>query len=295
MQATPGKGKTEEGKKSKSNSWVCIVGCMALCVMATVGMIVIAGIGIAIPFFQTNLADAQKEKAMMDLDVIRSAVNLYNAQNRPLTGTKLSPLLGRYLQELPVDPWGNEYLFDSQVGVILSYGADAQAGGKGSDRDVVVYYKPPIQIIRAQYKGKWGLPRRKDRLTVTLSKPAKLVDKSLLLQSLCLVTSDGKEVSIAELQEKHDHQWMLLSDDVSKGRLSLISKKNAKSMPIEETMKVSLRTAVEKNGDAHSEFGLRELWLKDGPLEKDIYGFATTDLLKKPVTGNATRIEKSSR
>ncbi len=44
--------------------------------------------------------------ARQDLDVIRNAITLHDAQNKALTGTKLDPLVGRYLQELPLDPWG---------------------------------------------------------------------------------------------------------------------------------------------------------------------------------------------
>ena len=58
-----------------------------------------------------------------DLDILRNAINLYDAQNPPLTGTSLEPLFPRYLQELPKDPWGNPYLVDTRTGFICSYPA----------------------------------------------------------------------------------------------------------------------------------------------------------------------------
>jgi general secretion pathway protein G len=121
--------------------------------------IIAALVGVAVPFFQDNLSEAQRTKAGQDLEVIKKAISLYDArESRPLVGTALEPLLGRYMQELPRDPWGNTYLFDGAAGVLASYGADALPQGSGGDTDIVVYTKPPLMINRVQYQGSWGRP-----------------------------------------------------------------------------------------------------------------------------------------
>lgn len=143
--------------------------------------IIAALVGVAVPFFQDNLSEAQRTKAGQDLEVVKKAISLYDArESRPLVGTALEPLLGRYMQELPKDPWGNDYLFDGAAGVLASYGADALPEGSGGDTDIVVYTKPPLMINRVQYQGSWGrarssaTPKASDlsKFILTLTKPA---------------------------------------------------------------------------------------------------------------------------
>lgn len=95
-----------------------------------------------------NFCDTPYLRARMDLDTIRNAVQLYESQNPPLTGSSLEPLVGRYLQELPVDPWGREYLLIPEHGLILTLGADDTAGGYGTDgedADHLVQYKKTLR------------------------------------------------------------------------------------------------------------------------------------------------------
>ena len=133
--------------------------------------IIAALVGVAVPFFQDNLSEAQRTKAREDLEIIRRAIERYEAlESKPLTGTSLGPLEGRYLQEVPQDPWGNDYLWDGACGVLLSFGADGLPGGAGGDTDVIRFDEPltnptgnplhsmPVFMNRAQYQGPWGPP-----------------------------------------------------------------------------------------------------------------------------------------
>jgi general secretion pathway protein G len=163
--------------------------------------IIAALVGVAVPFFQDNLSEAQRTKAGQDLEVIKKAISLYDArESRPLVGTDLSPLLGRYMQELPKDPWGNDYLFDGAAGFLASYGADALPDGSGGDTDITVFTRPPLMINRVQYQGSWGRPRFIDttvvpikwatgnKFIISLTKPAdetaagEVADEVLLLR-----------------------------------------------------------------------------------------------------------------
>ena len=128
--------------------------------------IIAALVGVAVPFFQDNLAEAQRTKAAEDLEIIRKAVTLYEQKaGKRLFGTSLQPLLGRYLQELPQDPWGNPYLYEGAVGFLGTYGADAMPGGSGGDQDIVLggasgaginFTIMPVIMRRVQYQGPWG-------------------------------------------------------------------------------------------------------------------------------------------
>lgn len=131
--------------------------------------IIAALVGVAVPFFQDNLAETQRAKALQDLQIIQKAIVQYEQEkNRLLLGTTLEPLVGGYLQQLPVDPWGNRYLWDGGVGFLGSYGADALPGGNGPDADIIArsldyggekFPVKPIFPRRVQYRGPWGPPR----------------------------------------------------------------------------------------------------------------------------------------
>jgi general secretion pathway protein G len=100
--------------------------------------------------------EARRTKAMLDIQAIGSALQMYRLDNSryPTTDQGLEALVtkptsdpvpkrwkeGGYLEQLPVDPWGNPYVYLSpgEYGDydIVSYGADGLAGGEGKDRDV---------------------------------------------------------------------------------------------------------------------------------------------------------------
>jgi len=99
---------------------------------------------------------ARAARAMADIAAISSALNLYRLDNSayPTTEQGLAALVTRptsapvpgnwassgYLQNLPVDPWGQPYLYLTP-GVhgafdLVSLGADARQGGSGADADI---------------------------------------------------------------------------------------------------------------------------------------------------------------
>ncbi|KMK64003.1 type II secretion system major pseudopilin GspG [Puniceibacterium sp. IMCC21224] len=97
---------------------------------------------------------ARAARARSDIAAISSAVNLYRLDNfrYPTTEQGLGALVNRptaappapnwaaYMDRLPIDPWGQPYLYLAP-GVhgdfdIFSYGADAASGGTGPDADL---------------------------------------------------------------------------------------------------------------------------------------------------------------
>ena len=128
--------------------------------------IIAALVGVAVPMSQPGIAPCHRAKALQDLDTLRTAITLYDSQNRPLTGTSLSPLTPRYLQELPKDPWGNEYMLDASLGLITSFAADQRVGGTDEDADLVVRYKSALEIRRVTCSRGGGRPPGLDRVRV---------------------------------------------------------------------------------------------------------------------------------
>ncbi|MEM5544396.1 type II secretion system major pseudopilin GspG [Sulfitobacter sp. AS92] len=100
--------------------------------------------------------EARMTVAQSDIRAVSSALELYRLDNRtyPTTAQGLAALAvrptsppeprnwvaGGYLTAVPVDPWGNDYLYASpgQTGGfdLMSLGADGAPGGEGVDADI---------------------------------------------------------------------------------------------------------------------------------------------------------------
>ena len=125
-------------------------------------MVVIVILGILatliVPKIMGRPEEARRVKAQVDIQSLETALKLYNLDNGsyPSTEQGLEALVelpgsgqlakawreGGYLEKgrVPLDPWGNEYVYMSpgEHGDfdLLSYGADGQAGGEGKNEDV---------------------------------------------------------------------------------------------------------------------------------------------------------------
>jgi len=109
-------------------------------------MVVLAIIGIiaalVVPTVMTRADDARVTAARTDVNNLMQALRMYKLDNMtyPTQEQGLQPLVGRYVEKIPTDPWGRPYLYmnpglQGEVDV-LSLGADGQPGGEGSNADV---------------------------------------------------------------------------------------------------------------------------------------------------------------
>lgn len=123
-------------------------------------MVVVVILSILAAFVVPKIMDrpdqARAVKAEQDIRSIESALKLYKLDSYvyPSTDQGLEALVkrpsddpepknwkeGGYLDRLPIDPWGNEYLY-LNPGVhgpidIFSQGADGQPGGEGANADI---------------------------------------------------------------------------------------------------------------------------------------------------------------
>ena len=94
-----------------------------------------------------NTARAQIENFVTALEAFRLDVGRYPTTAEGLNALRTKPANvknwdGPYLsKEVPLDPWGNPYVYKSPGDHgdydIISYGADGSPGGEGENKDVV--------------------------------------------------------------------------------------------------------------------------------------------------------------
>jgi general secretion pathway protein G len=120
-------------------------------------MVVVVIIGLLVaavaPQFMGQITKAEVGRAKQDLRQIETSLNLYRLDNfrYPSTseglqalvtnpGETAAPNWKQVLKSLPVDPWGQPYLYASpgQHGDfdVFTYGADRQEGGEGNNADI---------------------------------------------------------------------------------------------------------------------------------------------------------------
>jgi general secretion pathway protein G len=111
---------------------------------------------IVVPRLLSRPEEAKRTKAQVDIKNIEEALGLFKLDNGyyPSTEQGLQALVTKpdvgkiptkfpdkgYLKKVPLDPWGNPYVYLSP-GVhgdfdIISYGADGEQGGSGKNADI---------------------------------------------------------------------------------------------------------------------------------------------------------------
>ncbi|MCY4209666.1 MAG: type II secretion system major pseudopilin GspG [Gammaproteobacteria bacterium] len=112
---------------------------------------------LVVPNIMGRPDEARIAAAKIDLRSIANALALYKLDHHtyPTTNQGLEALVnkpaaggagyGGYLQQLPKDPWGNEYLYLSPGAHgpydLYSLGADARQGGSGVSADITSWEK----------------------------------------------------------------------------------------------------------------------------------------------------------
>lgn len=127
-------------------------------------VVVILGIlaALVVPKIMGRPDEARVIKARQDVQAIEAALNLYRLDNHvyPSTDQGLRALVekpageppapnwktGGYLDRVPQDPWGRDYLYlnpglHGEID-IWSYGADGREGGEGVAADVGNWVEP---------------------------------------------------------------------------------------------------------------------------------------------------------
>jgi len=121
-------------------------------------MVVIAIIGLLATLVVQSLRGAtdkaKRTKAMADIAELKTALDRYYIDNGsyPTSDQGLTALVtasgqgtqatnyeeGGYIRRIPTDPWGNQYVYQSDGNnyTLKSYGADGAEGGTGKNADI---------------------------------------------------------------------------------------------------------------------------------------------------------------
>ena len=115
-----------------------------LVVMAIIGMLAV----MVAPSIFNQQAGAQRDAALSQISALEAALDTYRldvgqypdsleglVENDSGRAVWNGPYLRR---EVPLDPWGNEYVYDSDGRgfTLVSYGPDGERGGEGDDADI---------------------------------------------------------------------------------------------------------------------------------------------------------------
>lgn len=121
-------------------------------------VVVILGIlaGIVVPRLLDRPEEARRTKAAVQIKSLEEALGLFKLDNgfypsteQGLEGLVSQPETGRiptkyraggYIKKVPLDPWGNPYIYLSPGANgdfdLISYGPDGESGGEGDNADI---------------------------------------------------------------------------------------------------------------------------------------------------------------
>jgi general secretion pathway protein G len=117
-------------------------------VIAILGLL----IGLGIREYVHMSLDAKLKRARRDLKTISSAIQQYNTtEKREFYKVRnLKSLQGRYLEQLPKDPWGNPYKVDGTF--VYTTGPD----GKVSGDDIKRRYERESIVRNPSFQTRWN-------------------------------------------------------------------------------------------------------------------------------------------
>jgi general secretion pathway protein G len=136
------KAKRYQGQASSANPGFTLI--EILVVMAIIGMLAV----MVAPNIFNQQAGAQRDAALSQISSLEAALDTYRLDVGEYPDS-LEGLIendsgraawnGPYLRrEVPMDPWGNEYIYESEGRsfTLVSYGPDGERGGEGDDADI---------------------------------------------------------------------------------------------------------------------------------------------------------------
>lgn len=142
-------------------------------------------VGVAAPYYNDYLKESKRTKALQDIDVLKQAVLLHDSQEdlpyigQLATGTEYRVgvlgendfigLQGKYLTNIPTDPWDKNYKLDPMGCFIYSEGADSSK----EDDYIRDYYVKDLALVSVEWTDMNNdrLINKDDKLYFTFNKP----------------------------------------------------------------------------------------------------------------------------
>ena len=111
-------------------------------------MVVMVIIGLlaatVVPKFFGQVDKAMQQDAQAQIELLGQALDLYRLETHkyPASDVGLNAIKPYLKKNIPKDPWGNEYFYESPGKEgrgydLYSFGADNAEGGEGTDMDIV--------------------------------------------------------------------------------------------------------------------------------------------------------------
>ncbi len=133
--------------------------------------------GAAIPYVQDYVDDARFARTRADLYELRNAIIRYETERgnwfNPIPANTFQTLLvGPYLQNSLVDPWGTPYLFNNNLSTVFSAGPDRDE----NTNVIAVDFRPPMAPTRAYWYdiNNDGVINQHDKIRVRFTRPVKV-------------------------------------------------------------------------------------------------------------------------
>jgi general secretion pathway protein G len=110
-----------------------------LVVMVIIGLLA----ALVVPKFFGHVDKAMQQDAQAQIELLGQALDLYRLENHkyPNTDEGLQAIASYLKKEVPMDPWGNNFVYTApgEHGDydLISYGADSIEGGENNNRDIV--------------------------------------------------------------------------------------------------------------------------------------------------------------
>ena len=140
-------------------------------------------VGAALPFVQNYVQESRLSKAKADLDEISRALMVYETREGTYNSSTIDQIVGRYLNNSPVDPWGVQYFVATESGIVYSSGPDRIPNNYD---DVSAGYQPPLALVNVKWvdannTGAVDTQNRPDYLILQFSR--KISSESLALKN----------------------------------------------------------------------------------------------------------------
>jgi len=148
--------------------------------------------GAAIPYVADYIEDGRAARAKQDMSEIRNALVRWELDRGTWNNADVSieKLVGPYLSQLLIDPWGFPYVITGADSTITSYGKDGATGGGD---DLILDFRPPMAVTKVEYSDvdRSGTQSQGDILTFYFTRPGALGASTLADITIGATTLDN--------------------------------------------------------------------------------------------------------
>ncbi len=137
--------------------------------------------GAAIPYVADYVDEGRAARAKQDMSEIRNALVRWELERDVWAegSASIEPLVGPFLSQLLIDPWGSPYVVEGAESRVRSYGPDGVDDG-GANDDLNLDFRPPMAVTKVEYSDVdgSGTVNENDTLTFYCTRPVGAIGAS---------------------------------------------------------------------------------------------------------------------